>query len=294
VVRRKERPGGETGERVILSVRSSCSRPVSYTTKHPLSPHLLVCFVFTCSCGKGTQSPKIVDEFCVCHLATGDMLRAAVSAGSDMGKKAKEVSVRMRPLTGNILVASSFVNLFALLLFWQVMDKGGLVSDDIVIGIIAENLATNKACSQGFVLDGFPRTVKQAEALDTLLAKNGGKEITSVIDFKVNDDVVKERISGRWVHKDSGRSYHVKFNPPKVEGKDDITGEPLMQRSDDKPEAVGARLESFRAQTAPVLDFYRSRGKLTAIDAHRNIDVVWGDVKNIIQSGAEGKPAKLA
>lgn len=136
-------------------------------------------------CGKGTQSPKIVDEYCVCHLATGDMLRAAVAEGSDMGKKAKEV-----------------------------MAAGGLVSDDIVVGIIAENLS-RKDCGKGFVLDGFPRTVAQAEKLEELL-KADGKDIDSVIDFAIDDELVKERIGGRWIHKASGRSYHVKFNPPKA------------------------------------------------------------------------------
>lgn len=136
------------------------------------------------------------------------------------------------------------------------MERGALVSDDIVIGIIRENLGAPE-CSKGFVLDGFPRTVAQAEALDGLLAASGAS-LTSVIDFGVDDAVVKERIGGRWIHKASGRSYHVKFAPPKVPGKDDETGEPLIQRPDDKPETVGARLEAFRAQTAPVLEHYRA------------------------------------
>ena len=142
-------------------------------------------------CGKGTQSPKLVEEYCVCHLATGDMLRAAVSAGTEMGKEAD-----------------------------RVMKSGGLVSDDIVVGIIKENL-NSKACAKGFALDGFPRTVPQAQKLEELLAADG-KAIDSVVEFAIDDELLKERISGRWVHKASGRSYHTKFNPPKVPGVDDV------------------------------------------------------------------------
>ena len=143
-------------------------------------------------CGKGTQSPKMVEEYCVCHLATGDMLRAAVSAGTEMGKAADAV-----------------------------MKSGGLVSDDIVVGIIRENLSGNKACAKGFALDGFPRTVPQAQKLEELLAADG-KAIDSVVEFAIDDELLKERISGRWVHKASGRSYHTKFAPPRVAGKDDV------------------------------------------------------------------------
>lgn len=134
-----------------------------------------------------------MDEYCVCHLATGDMLRAAVSAGTAMGQEAD-----------------------------RVMKSGGLVSDDIVVGIIRENL-TSKACAKGFALDGFPRTVPQAQKLEELLAQDG-KAIDSVVEFAIDDELLKARISGRWVHKASGRSYHTLFNPPKVAGKDDVRG----------------------------------------------------------------------
>lgn len=207
-------------------------------------------------CGKGTQSPKLVEEYCVCHLATGDMLRAAVSAGSEMGKEAD-----------------------------RVMKAGGLVSDDIVVGIIAENLS-RKDCEKGFVLDGFPRTVPQAEKLSELLQKDG-KSINSVIEFAIDDEILKERISGRWIHKGSGRSYHVKFNPPKTPGVDDQTGEPLMQRADDKPETVASRLATYHAQTTPVLNYYANRGVLRTLNADQHIGTVWAEVKAIIDKDTQ-------
>lgn len=198
-------------------------------------------------CGKGTQSPYLKKEYCVCHLATGDMLRAAVTAGTEMGKKAKAV-----------------------------MDAGGLVDDEIVVGIVRDNLGS-PACSNGFVLDGFPRTLRQARMLDDLL-KAQGKKVDKVIEFGIDDEVVKKRISGRWIHKPSGRSYHTIFNPPKVAFTDDETGEPLIQRRDDNLTAITKRLEGFRRDTRPVLDFYRQRGIVETVNAVQSIPAVRNDI----------------
>ena len=204
-------------------------------------------------CGKGTASPRLKLDYCACHLATGDMLRAAVKAGSDMGKKAKAV-----------------------------MDRGELVSDDIVVGIIKDNLNAPQ-CEKGFVLDGFPRTVRQAEMLDELLAKDG-KKIDHVINFACPDDVLVERITGRRVHPASGRSYHVKFNPPKVEGKDDITGDPLIQRRDDNEKTLRTRLNTYHEKTNPVLDHYRGNGAgiVNSVDATKSIAEVYASIAAVL------------
>jgi len=171
--------------------------------------------------GKGTQAGFITEKYGIPQISTGDMLRAAVKSGSPMGLAAKKV-----------------------------MDAGGLVSDDIILGLIAERLK-QPDCAKGFLLDGFPRTIPQAEALRTQ-----GVELDFVLEIDVSDEEIIRRMSGRRVHPGSGRTYHVAFNPPKVEGKDDVTGEPLIQRDDDKEETVKKRLAVYHSQTKPLIDYY--------------------------------------
>ncbi|KAG6580284.1 adenylate kinase [Phytophthora cinnamomi] len=204
-------------------------------------------FIGPPGCGKGTQSPLVKDEYCLCHLATGDILRAAVAAGTDMGKKAKAA-----------------------------MESGALVTDEIVVGIIKDAIKSPE-CRRGFILDGFPRTVVQAKKLDEMLAEEN-TSVDAVINFNVPDKVLVERIAGRRVHPASGRSYHVKFAPPKVAGKDDITGEPLIQRKDDNEATLGSRLQAFHKQTQPVIDFYRKQGKLADVDAHTDMAKVTAQI----------------
>ena len=220
-------------------------------------PNMNVILVGPPGAGKGTQAPIIRDELCICHRATGDLIRDNISRGTPMGLKVKDI-----------------------------IAKGELVSDDIVLGLI-KNAMSEPECEKGMLLDGFPRTSGQAESLDKLMAENG-KKIDKVIEFKVNDDILIERIEGRRIHKASGRSYHVKFNPPKVEGKDDLTGEPLIQRPDDNAEALKTRLKGYHEQTVPILSYYKNKNILMTIDAMAKPNVVQTEIhsglfdKNII------------
>ena len=176
--------------------------------------------------GKGTQAAFITKKFGIPQISTGDMLRAAVKAGTPLGLEAKKV-----------------------------MDAGGLVSDDIIIGLVKDRLQ-QADCQAGYLFDGFPRTIPQAEAM-----KAAGVKLDYVLEIDVPDSDIVERMSGRRVHAASGRTYHVRFNPPKVEGKDDVTGEDLIQRDDDREETVRKRLEVYQAQTRPLVDYYGSWAK---------------------------------
>jgi adenylate kinase len=182
--------------------------------------------------GKGTQATFICQKYGIPQISTGDMLRAAVKAGTEMGLAAKKV-----------------------------MDSGALVSDDIIIGLVKERIAQDD-CKQGFLFDGFPRTIAQADAM-----KTAGVKLDYVLEIDVPFEAIIERMSGRRSHAASGRTYHVKFNPPKVEDIDDITGEPLIQREDDKPATVQNRLDVYAAQTRPLVEYYGNWAKQDAVNA---------------------------
>jgi adenylate kinase len=173
--------------------------------------------------GKGTQANYVKDKFQIPQISTGDMLRAALKAGTELGQKAKGY-----------------------------MDSGALVPDDVIIGLVKERIK-EADCEKGFLFDGFPRTIPQADAL-----KEAGVAIDAVVDIDVPDEEIIKRMSGRRVHLASGRTYHIIFNPPKEEGKDDVTGEDLIQRDDDQKETVRKRLDVYHAQTEPLIDYYKT------------------------------------
>jgi len=212
---------------------------------------LKVVFIGPPGAGKGTQSDLLKKDFCVCHLATGDMLRAAVAAGTELGKQAKGI-----------------------------MEKGGLVSDDIMVGLI-KNAVKQPECKDGFILDGFPRTVPQAEKLDSMLKEDKTK-LDQAFEFAMEDALLVKRVTGRRIHAPSGRTYHVDFKPPKVSGKDDVTGEDLITRSDDKLETFTKRLEAFHKDTTPVLGYYKKQNILTTLDASASVDTVYSKIKSVL------------
>ena len=184
--------------------------------------------------GKGTQATFICRQFGIPQISTGDMLRAAVKAGTPLGVAAK-----------------------------QIMDAGGLVSDDLIIALVKERLA-QPDCANGFLFDGFPRTLPQADAM-----KAAGVKLDVVLEIDVPEEAIIERMSGRRTHQASGRSYHVKYNPPKVDGIDDVTGEPLIQREDDKEETVRKRLQVYQSQTRPLVDYYSAWAATGDVQAPR-------------------------
>jgi adenylate kinase len=197
--------------------------------------------------GKGTQANFIKEKFNIPQISTGDMLRAAVKAGTELGVAAKKV-----------------------------MDAGGLVSDDIIIGLVRERIK-EADCANGFLFDGFPRTIPQAEAM-----KQAGVAIDYVVEIDVDDAEIIKRMSGRRVHLASGRTYHIVFNPPKVEGKDDVTGEALIQRDDDSEDTVKKRLDVYHSQTKPLVDYYSAWAASGQSGAPKHVKIPGvGSVDNI-------------
>ncbi|EKN65146.1 adenylate kinase [Schinkia azotoformans] len=201
--------------------------------------------------GKGTQAERIVEKYAIPHISTGDMFRAAIKEGTELGIKAK-----------------SF------------MDQGALVPDEVTIGIVKERLAKDD-CKKGFLLDGFPRTVPQAEALEVLLTELD-RQIHYVINIEVDTSKLMERLTGRRICKSCGATYHMVFNPPANEGVCDKCGGELYQRSDDNAETVGNRLEVNIKQTQPLLDFYNEKGYLRNINGDQDIEVVAKDLDELL------------
>ncbi len=204
--------------------------------------------------GKGTQAQFLTKKYNIPQISTGDMLRAAIKAGTELGKQAKAA-----------------------------MDAGKLVTDEIIIGLVKERIVQDD-CKNGYLLDGFPRTLPQADAVT-----NAGIEIDAVIEIDVADEEIVKRMSGRRVHLASGRTYHIIYNPPKIERKDDITGEDLVQRDDDKEEVVKERLKVYHEQTEPLVDYYKAQATRNSNIKYIRVDGI-ADIKNVekaIISGLE-------
>ncbi|AKM48441.1 adenylate kinase [Edwardsiella anguillarum] len=202
--------------------------------------------------GKGTQAQFIMEKYGIPQISTGDMLRAAVKAGSELGKQAKAI-----------------------------MDAGKLVTDELVIALVKERIA-QEDCRSGFLLDGFPRTIPQADAM-----KEAGINVDYVLEFAVPDELIVDRIIGRRVHPGSGRVYHIKFNPPQVEGKDDVTGEDLMTRKDDQEGTVRKRLVEYHQQTAPLIGYYGQEAqagntRYVKIDGTQSVDRVRAELESVL------------
>ena len=202
--------------------------------------------------GKGTQAQFMMDKYGIPQISTGDMLRAAAKAGTELGLKAKEL-----------------------------MDAGQLVSDELIIGLVKERIALED-CAKGFLLDGFPRTIPQADAM-----KEAGVIVDFVLEFDVPDEEIVKRMAGRRVHSGSGRTYHLVYNPPKVEGKDDVTGDDLTIRPDDEESTVRKRLDIYHTQTAPLISYYQNEaaqgnGAHHKFDGTKAVDVISAELANIL------------
>mmetsp|Transcript_3472 Transcript_3472/g.8590 ORF Transcript_3472/g.8590 Transcript_3472/m.8590 type:complete len:266 (+) Transcript_3472:91-888(+) len=252
--------GCSSDSRIVPDKEPMATKPSAFgpeaTTFAKYWPRQIMILFGKPGAGKGTCGPKLEEVLQIPQLSTGDMLRAAVAAGTDVGKQAQAV-----------------------------MERGDLVTDEIVFKIIEERIQAHD-CNNGFILDGMPRTVGQATMLDQLLCKSG-ERVTRVLCLDVPDQVLEERITGRWIHKPSGRSYHVTACPPKSLTKgatpsggadgnmfDDVTGEELIQRADDTAEALQKRLQGYQEQTVPVLEHYRPAGVVKMVDANQPIEKV--------------------
>ncbi|KAK6590301.1 type 2 adenylate kinase [Cryptosporidium xiaoi] len=203
--------------------------------------------------GKGTQCEFIKKEYNLAHLSTGDMLREAIKMETKIGLEAKSI-----------------------------ISSGNIVGDDIVLGLVKDKFDSG-ICSNGFILDGFPRTIPQADGLLDILRERKDN-LTCVIYLVIDDSEIIERIAGRRTHPSSGRTYHVKFNPPKKDGFDDVTGEPLIQREDDNPESVKVRLDIFHKQTSPLVEYYEKMGILKRVDANLSPKEVTEEIRRILDN----------